>query len=261
VDRQPASTAGCNQLQCFDLRARRETWASRGEGQEKPLRPERRQGKFLRLVGARGFEPRTSCSRSRRANRAALRPVFQRARNVMGPSVFGRSPRAHGLVHARLLPFQRHDLAPAPITSTTHECGGHSANAPCRVLDLDRRAHLRGFLMPRHASAPSSRPTDPGRCRIARRSIASAYRSIGSWPLSRSSRTAAPPVTCDRPPSWCGFRVPHRCALSSAAQVRIVRQRARKERKSAPALGRGAVDSRWGPTCALRDSNPQPFDP
>ena len=27
-------------------------------------------------VGALGFEPRTSCSQSRRANRAALRPVF-----------------------------------------------------------------------------------------------------------------------------------------------------------------------------------------
>jgi hypothetical protein len=27
-----------------------------------------------RMVGARGFEPPTSCSRSRRANRAALRP-------------------------------------------------------------------------------------------------------------------------------------------------------------------------------------------
>ena len=46
-------------------------------------------------IGARGFEPRTSCSRSRRANRAALRPVCRRARNVMCPPSFG-SPGAAG---------------------------------------------------------------------------------------------------------------------------------------------------------------------
>jgi hypothetical protein len=31
-------------------------------------------------IGAPGFEPGTSCSRSRRANRAALRPVLHRSR-------------------------------------------------------------------------------------------------------------------------------------------------------------------------------------
>ena len=48
---------------------------------------------LLVRIGARGFEPRTSCSRSRRANRAALRPVCRRGRNVMCPPAFGRPRR------------------------------------------------------------------------------------------------------------------------------------------------------------------------
>lgn len=107
--------AVCNHLQRFDVRARRQAGGLSWNGRERGSRDGRpeweasrrrtpathnaasrvRQGmrRCALPIGARGFEPRTSCSRSRRANRAALRPVFQRARNVIGPSIFGR-PRA-----------------------------------------------------------------------------------------------------------------------------------------------------------------------
>ncbi len=38
---------------------------------------------FYRLIGARGFEPPTSCAQGRRANQAALRPDKGRFQNAI----------------------------------------------------------------------------------------------------------------------------------------------------------------------------------
>ena len=65
-------------------------------------------------IGARGFEPRTSCSRSRRANRAALRPVTNH------PSTSCHGPRG-----SRTLNLLIRSQMLYPVELWTQHCTGN----------------------------------------------------------------------------------------------------------------------------------------